>query len=546
MRTIQDYRNIYRNIANKLNITGDSTELLVQLLANASYIDEVENINYALEGSLEKCSLINSKIQHCEDDMYSVFRGRCPRVLLRFKPTKYFSFKPFDRIISSNSFSVYYLGYYKVSDEEEYTDEEEIEERSNEETEYIPVEEGFIYAPCTITPNDSSFIIIGLIAPDIIEKTWQTTANNTYYVECDDKDLSNDMFVYTGDSEEDKEYLSVTRTFSEHILEHRVFDLTITDFGSRLYIADVFRSMEDDISDDEEEEEIDSEDNDINNSEDANITLHAQYFRYSHLSTYNTNELKKMNLSGAQMTTFSEKEFDDGKFLTKRGYTELAPGIVVIEEVSRDDINTIHYKANRDRFVSTIMRTNSDVGTILEETYPEKVMSGGTNFMFGPVGDQGTSVAVTLYYVPNNITNTLTNEEKADFVSTKKAYYVTDEINIVEGIQYIAIFNIDLELYQPQYVENDVKDILSTFEKKFNIDLESSKDNIRTLISKISNVKQVRELEITYLNSGDGLQVENDSVLYMDESENLETRVIKPNIYFKIEYNINSIVQSKS
>lgn len=537
MRTIQDYRTIYRTIANNLNITGDSVELLVQLLANASYIDEVENINYALEGSLERCSLINSKIQHCEDDMYSVFRGRCPRVLLRFKPTKYFTFNPFDRIITSNSFSVYYLGYYKP--EENDTINEITEEEDIDRVDILPVEEGFLYSNCTVSPatsDDDTTVIIGLIAPDVIDKTWATTSRNTYYVECLDKDLSNDMYLYMG-TEDNPDYLSITRTFSEHILDHKVFDLTTTDFGSRLYVADVFKSENDlDITDDEE------------NTTDANIILTARYFRYSHLSSYNTNELKKMNISGAQMVTFKgfeKSEEDEKDFLTRNGHTEIAPGVVLIDEVARDEVNTIHYKANRDRFVSTILRTNSDVGTILEETYPEKVKSNGTNFIF-ETGGSGGSIGsrVILYYVPNSITNTLTPAEISNFQETKQAYYVTDVIEIEAGSRYTALLNIDLELYQPQDVESDIKSILETFENKFNIDLEDSKDNIRTLISKISNVKQVRELEITYLSStGAGEVTLND--LY-GEDTNPETRKIKPNIYFNIEYNINSIVQSKS
>ena len=46
MRSLQDYRNIYREIAQSLGYRGDSVELLVQLLANATYIEEVENITY--------------------------------------------------------------------------------------------------------------------------------------------------------------------------------------------------------------------------------------------------------------------------------------------------------------------------------------------------------------------------------------------------------------------------------------------------------------------------------------------------------------------
>lgn len=514
MRTIQDYRDIYREIADGLDIKGDSIELLIQLLANASYMDEVENINYALEGSLERCSLINSKIQHCEDNMYSVFRGRCPRVLLKFRPTKYFTFNPFDSIISSNNFSVYYLGYYDPNYSEG--------SNTSESTDILPIESGFVYGTCTIKPaiSDETKTIIGLIAPDTVEKKWLTTAKNTYYVNCYESDLSNDMFVYMGE-DDDPQYLSVTRTFSEHILQHKVFDLTTTDFGSRLYIADVLKNISD---------------SDIYDEKGANITLNAKYFRYSHLDSYNVNELKKMNISGAQMKAF-DKEF------LKNEYTELAPGIVLLSEVSRDNINTIHYRANKDRFISTILRTNSDVGTILEESYPEKIMSGGTNFIFGPPGTNESSV--TLYYVPNNLSDLLTSEEKADFVNNKRAYYITDIINIEAGSLYTAVLNIDLELYQPKDVEPEIKSILKTFENKFNIDLENSKDSIRTLISKISNVKQVRGLDISYLDET-GEVVNDESILYIDKIIDPETRKIEPNIYFKIEYNINSIIQSKS
>ena len=95
MRSLQDYRNIYREVAQSLGYRGDSVELLVQLLANATYIEEVENITYMQEASLERAGLMNSKIQHCVNNMYSVFRGSCPRVLLHVRPTKYQVFKPY-------------------------------------------------------------------------------------------------------------------------------------------------------------------------------------------------------------------------------------------------------------------------------------------------------------------------------------------------------------------------------------------------------------------------------------------------------------------
>ena len=147
MRSLQEYRDIYAEIARNNGITGDSVELLVQLLANASYISEVENISYVQEASLEKATLVNSKIQHCMNQMYSVFRGRCPRVILKFKPTKYMEFNVYDPIVRSNDFSVYYLGYLASESEEDNT-----QTKSQVGTKSLPIEEGFIYGPCKINP----------------------------------------------------------------------------------------------------------------------------------------------------------------------------------------------------------------------------------------------------------------------------------------------------------------------------------------------------------------------------------------------------------
>ena len=107
MRTLQNYRDIYSEIASNLGFRGDSVELLVQLLSSASYMGEVENIAYMQEASIERASLLNSKIQHCIDLMYSVFRGLCPRMILNIRPTKYFSLNLFDELVTSNNFKVY-------------------------------------------------------------------------------------------------------------------------------------------------------------------------------------------------------------------------------------------------------------------------------------------------------------------------------------------------------------------------------------------------------------------------------------------------------
>lgn len=532
MRSLQDYRDIYSEIARNKNITGDSVELLVQLLANASYISEVENISYVSEASLEKATLINSKIQHCMNQMYSVFRGRCPRVILKFKPTKYHEFKVYDPIIKSNDFTVYYLGYLESSSEDsdtDYVEDYSEETDTNEEagTRNLPLEDGFVYGPCTIMPaiDNETTTIICLIAKEMVEVSWVTNKYSTYYVETQEENLSSDMWVKIGGGGsmdiDTAPYYDTTRIFSDHILKHYVFDLTTTSFSSRLYIADLFMG-----------DVIDRDDENFDPSENTSIYIKAGYYKFSRISEYKPAELKKINLSGAEM-----KEFDRD-FLIERGYletSETAPGVLIIPEVDRERIETIHYKANRDRYVGSIIRTNSDVGTVLEETFPSKVMPDGTNFIF-TYGEQES--LVSLYYVPIDTLNILTDAEIQDFTESKKAYYIVDRIEVLEGRQFTAYFNIDIELYKPFTIDSEVTKILKTYEKRFNINLEVMKEEIQTLISKISNIKQVRGIDITYSDSN-GHEASLEDLYNENEST-------KPDIYFKIEYNINSIIQTKS
>ena len=54
MNSKQYYIDTFRGIAEGLNLYGDSAELLIQLLAESTYISEVEHVVYMQESSLEK------------------------------------------------------------------------------------------------------------------------------------------------------------------------------------------------------------------------------------------------------------------------------------------------------------------------------------------------------------------------------------------------------------------------------------------------------------------------------------------------------------
>lgn len=556
MRNLQDYINKYYTIAQNLGYTGDSIEVLVQLLANASYISEVENVAYLQESSLEKSSLINSKIQHCMDNMYSVFRGLCPRVVMKIRPTSYLTLKPFDLIQQSSSFSVYYLGYYKLiqpssnsgdssrpavdsniidssiigssshrsgSDRSASTvvDYTRLSDLDSLDSEKYPGE--FIYSGVTLKPSvdTESYIIICLISPKIHQVDKTVNTRNTYYVDCPIDNLSNDVLVKVGGVQAE-----VTRNFADHILKPTkyVFDLTLPSFGSRIYTANYFSTL-------------DRTDRSDSVGIEVNTKISATYFEWSRLEDYNQSELRRLSYKGAELVGFNET------WLTYNMYSELSKGsgLCFVKEVGRDDLNTIHYKANRNRYVNSMVRSNNDIGTILEENFPQYVKSGGTSYVFNTLGNNSGS-ELKIYYIPKDesrlIPDTSDDPGKGvssieDFIEKEQAYYIiTKNIKVLKGDRYTAEFNISLELYRnsTEDLNGSIGSILkSTYERKFNtVFNDTTIEEVKSLISKFSNIKRINSLGITFLNS------RGDIVKMSD---------IDPIIsYFDISYNVSTLV----
>lgn len=562
MKTIQDYIDRYSTVAKNLGYKGDGVDVLIQLLANASYISEVENISYVTEASLEKATLLNSKIQHCVDNMYSVFRGSCPRVVLNIKPTKYLTLKPYDLIISSNNFNVYYLGYYTEKSEtepggedgtdeipehgiiNEITDTEgNIIDKTNEKTEEDtpPSEDNteedsenvttskitgaWVYNksitfPPALSGEDGGYIgtqvIIGFIAPKRTGENLSIEVNvdekNTYYADCIANNLSDDMYITIDDK-----MIPRTRVFAEHILDNRkMFDLTLPSFGSRIYFANYYR------------------DSHGRNSQSVqgipeNTKITAQYFGYSTLDEYNEPELKRVQLKGAELIPF------DVEFLRTNSLTELNTGVCYIDATPRDGLNTIHYKANRDRYVSSIIRSNSDIGVVLEECYPEVIKTGGTNYLFVASSAESRNSSVTIFYIPKVEEVYLTTDQIRKFAEDYRAYYIiTSTITVTPGEKYYAYFNLDLELFQSTNSDNFDETIgeeilVDSYEKKFNVVFdEDTIKEIESLISKVSNIKKISNLSVTFTDSS-GREVDTSG---LDSGR----------IYYIIKYSIRTTV----
>lgn len=555
MNSLQDYIDRYDKIIKNLGYSGESVEVLKQLMANNTYINEVEQASYMIEASLEKATLINSKIQHCMDKMYSVYRGSCPRVVAKIRPTKYLNLNPFDVLVESQNFKVHYLGYYQLKDKlgrviGDYSKEietvlatesdniidtsdgtgiTETEDSDNSggieyllsllDNEGNPLYTGsWVESSALFSPSASETgaqLIKAFIAPkrtgDNLTIEEQVSNTNTYYVDCPLDNLSDDVYV-----ELEGEMISRTRLFSEHILNHSVFDLTLPNFGSRIYLANYYKDT------------VGRSSTDIEGIT-KNVNLKVNYFGYSELDSYNETELYRIKIQGAEILSF----VDNSAFLTLEQLTESTKGLCFINEVPHDSLNTIHYKANRDRFVNSILRSNSDIGTVLEETYPSVVKSEGTSYYFeSPL----KSSSVILYYIPKNDNIILSSEQIEDFITKKRAYYViTSNISVKPGTKYIASFNINADLFKNSGSDTDFSEsigqniLVDGYEKKFGVSFSDSElKSIESLISKLSNVKKVTGISVTYTD------ISGNAIDFSEIDSNSS--------YFEIKYSITTSV----
>ena len=482
MKTLQEYKDIYSGIASELGIRGDSVEVLVGLLANASYISEVENAVYMREASLGKATLSNSKIQKCMDQMYSVYRGACPRIILhvRFKTST--TIKRYDEIVSSNNFKVYF----------------DLAWNGNEEPESgVPLLENFTLDMIQSSPM-SDYYILGFIAPKVEEISGFTLSPTQFFVSTsvDQVNLSADMYLIDDNS---KESIDVTRSFGEHVRSKgkTVFDLTTTSFGSRLYFTPGGDSK----------------------------TYTARYFVYSLLSDYNPAELRKIKIKDTDSIPIS----DSDPWASRRGGVETENGIVFIDSTQRDSMDQIHYLASKQRYTNQVIRSNSDISTVLknDETIGKYIKQVTYRFESSP-----TQSILSIYYVPSE-EGEIPEEKKEEWIAddSKKAYFVTNDIRLETGDEYKAQFNINLVIYRDQSagtIGEDVSKILRQYEDKFDIDFDILEEEIKAHISKISAVKSIKDYSVQYFHSG-----------ALSPKPNIGA-IIPP--YFEIELRLNMIL----
>ena len=488
MKSLQEYRNEYRQIAQNLGYHGDSVELLIQLLSNATYIEEVENISYMEESSMEKAHLQNSKIQHCMDLMYSVYRGACPKVYFKFKAKSMKTLTRYTEIATSSNFNVYYYGYLKDIEKEGTLLSEDIEEDD-----------------LTILPTQT-YIICGFISKAPITKSIQVSYSNLYYIDLPGENLSSHMVIdVEKQGSGNRKNYKVTSDFKEYLLQadndedSYIFDLTTTDFGSRIYFKDSY-------------------------GVEASDTINATYFSYSRLSDFLPNALKKIMISFGELLEWTEF----------RGAAEIVEkGLLITKESEPENVLGIHYNAARERYQSSVVRSNNDLGDILKRRFKKKVAEASCVFE-----DKGNLTMI--YYIPAG-SERLSQADELEFVSDYLAYYITKDINIVEATPKDITLDVNVSLSS---VVNNLQEEVEGIVKKYSRSFKRTKEilsrgdevlnKIRSAISQLPGVNYVRSIEFQGL---DLIQEEIEKA--KEEGENVD------NTYSTIYFNIACVVSSR-
>ena len=136
-----------------------------------------------------------------------------------------------------------------------------------------------------------------------------------------------------------------------------------------------------------------------------------------------------------------------------------------------------------------------------KETTYEEIARDLKNRVYKPVyylmGEESYYIDRISEYIAQTV---LTEEEKGEYIEKRGAYYVADEITLCKGTKYNAIFSINAEIYQNTSIDEEVKNVLSEYDYRFNLEMLGLKEDgtvdqegglmkeIMALLNKISNV----------------------------------------------------------
>lgn len=213
MNTIDQIKSELLDVASSANIQGVTVDALCSLLSYSIYKNQLLQARLNLEGSFTTSTSLNSRIHHAANLLYSVFRGKCPRIVVsNFDTVQKVSFEKLDQAFTYGGFYFYYAegGNFTISADD--PDNEGSTSQTNEVT-YI----------CAANRSKTCTLDSSSIRDDL------------YFLDFIDENMSEDMVfrAYSGDTSYTE--LSYTEDINQF---YRKVDTEDSETGSAPYVYD--------------------------------------------------------------------------------------------------------------------------------------------------------------------------------------------------------------------------------------------------------------------------------------------------------------------
>jgi hypothetical protein len=144
---------------------------------------------------------------------------------------------------------------------------------------------------------------------------------------------------------------------------------------------------------------------------------------------------------------------------------------------------------------------------------------------------------MTIYYVPQNSSDLLSDSEKKKFLRERSSYYITDDIQIQRGNLITATLDLRVVLYQNISMESKISEILDKYRYNFGLNLTVDKNTIkegddfsgetrlqteiRSQIAKLSNIAEITSFTMEF-RAEDGNKLKPSQVNEMSKSSYFE------------------------
>ena len=449
IKTVDQYKAELKDVANGLNIYGDHVDLITNMLAYALYSSGIDKARQTRELSLIKSTSMNSKIQRAMDRNYSVFRGECPVLTLHVIPETNLQFSVGDIIFESADFNLY-AAESKILNQEASYSGQTLKVRVSKEKKFV-----------LFTPS-----------------------RRDNYIEIIDNNISSTIHVNKDNLE-----IRTVRDFREHIQDNNsLYDLTITDYGFRLYRSTFNPGM---------------------------FEGYGRGFLVTYYKYYDDIETLMERLRFIKIDSMKVDHYDQP--------------VQIKRETSKD----IERNALHQYYTISMLRSNTDVMHIFHQIARDNLKESAWEY-------SNADGQINIYLVPKdtNFTPAEIADISAEFTRKMNAsYYIPQRFRLsqAKAAKFKAKITVYTYLYSQSVNQASITEIVNRYSKRLNylLNLELLKSDI----SRVDNVNYV-EIDLFYDDAPiTGINVtRGEKYNPRDVAEHKKFK--SPSIYFDLELNL--------